>query len=90
MAAAMDACCAAINLWTRPWPQEWIVPRSDDSALKGTFHFAWGNPPGLWQVETDEGFTLADLLRELGQLEFKALGYRKHGDISTEQRFLPG
>jgi hypothetical protein len=85
-----DACSAAINLWTRPWPQEWIVPRADDSALKGTFHFAWGNPPGLWQIETDEGCTLADLLRELGQLELKALGHRKHGDMPTERRPSPG
>jgi hypothetical protein len=85
-----DACSTAINLWTRPWPEEWSLPRCDDSVLKGTFHFAWGNPPGLWQVETDESFTLADLLRELGQLELKALGHLKHGDIPTERRVSPG
>jgi hypothetical protein len=81
-----DAWSAAINLWTCPWPQEWNVPRSDDSTLKGTFHFAWGNPPGLWQVEADEGFTLAALLRQLGQLELKALGHLKHGDMPPERR----
>jgi hypothetical protein len=85
-----DACSAAINLWTHPWPQEWHVPRSDDSTLKGTFHFAWGNPPGLWQVEADEGSTLADLLRELGQLELKALGHLRHGDMPTERKSSPG
>jgi hypothetical protein len=85
-----DVRSAAINLWTCPWPQEWNVPCSDDSTLKGTFHFAWGKPPGLWRVETDEGFTLADLLRELGQLELKALGRLKHGDMPPERRLPPG
>jgi hypothetical protein len=85
-----DARSAAINLWTRPWPQEWSVPRSDDSTLKGTFYFTWGNPPGLWQVETDEGLTLADLLRELGQLELKALGHLRHGGMPTERNSSPG
>jgi hypothetical protein len=75
-----------MNLWIRPWPLEWNVPLADDSALRGTFHFAWGNPHGLWQVETDNGLTLADLLQELGQLELKALGRLKHGDAPPERR----
>jgi hypothetical protein len=81
-----DVWSMAMNLWTRPWPLEWNVPLADDSALRGTFHFAWGNPYGLWQVETDKGLTLADLLQELGQLEFKALGRLKHGDMPPERR----
>jgi hypothetical protein len=85
-----DAWSMAMNLWTRPWPPEWNVPRADDSALRGTFHFAWGNPPGLWLVETDTGLTLADLLRELGQLELKTLGHLRHGDMPTERKSSPG
>lgn len=81
-----DVWSMAMNLWTRPWPPEWNVPLPDDSALRGTFHFAWGNPPGLWLVETDTGLTLEDLLQELGQLEFKALGRLKHGNMPPEKR----
>jgi hypothetical protein len=81
-----DVWSMAMTLWTRPWPPEWDVPRAEDSALRGTFHFAWGNPPGLWLVETDVGFTLQDLLRELGHLELKALGHLKHGDMPPERR----
>jgi hypothetical protein len=28
----------------------------------------------LWGIETDDGFSLEDLLAELGQLELQALG----------------
>ena len=31
-------------------------------------------------IETDEGHSLDDLLRELATLEQKALGYVKHGN----------
>jgi hypothetical protein len=81
-----DVGSVAVNLWTRPWPSEWSVPPTDDSALRGTFHFAWGSPPGLWQIETDMGWTLEDLLQELGQLEFKALGRLKHGTMLPDRR----
>jgi hypothetical protein len=36
--------------------------------------------PGLCEIEI-EGFTLEDLLQELGRLERKALGHVKHGDV---------
>lgn len=81
-----DVGSVAMNLWTRPWPPEWSVSPSDDSALRGTFHFAWGKPPGLWQIETDMGWTLADLRQELGQLELKALGRLKHGTMPPDTR----
>ena len=32
----------------------------------------------------EEGFTLKDLMAELGRLELKALGYVKHGDVPQE------
>jgi hypothetical protein len=36
----------------------------------------------LWEIETDEGFSLDDLMQELGRLELQALGRVKHGDVS--------
>jgi hypothetical protein len=43
-------------------------------------YFSW-EPPLLWQIETDEGFALEDLMAVLGQLELQALGRVKHGDV---------
>jgi hypothetical protein len=75
-----DAWSAAITLWTHAWPQPRAGPATEDSLPKGSFHVAWGRPPGVWLIEVQEGFTLADLLRELGRLELKGLGYLKHGE----------
>ena len=38
----------------------------------------------LWEIETDEGFSLEDLMAELGRLELQALGQVKHGDVPRE------
>jgi hypothetical protein len=66
-----DARSAAINVW----PHHWQHPATrEESDLMGTFYCHWGEPPALWQIETDEGFSLEDLLQELGCLELKALG----------------
>jgi hypothetical protein len=35
----------------------------------------------LYEIETDEGFSLEDLMQELGRLELQALGRVKHGDV---------
>jgi hypothetical protein len=35
----------------------------------------------LYEIDIDHGFSLGDLLQELGCLELKALGYVKHGDV---------
>lgn len=85
-----DAWGAAVTFWTRSWPHPWAGPVLEDSTPKGTLSFAWGRPAGLWQIETDKGFTLADLLRELGRLELKAFGHLKHGDMPSEGRSKPG
>lgn len=39
--------------------------------------------PRLYEIETDEGFSLEDLLQELGHMELQALGYVKHGDVPS-------
>lgn len=41
----------------------------------------WGDTPVLWRIETEEGFSLEDLMAELGRLELSALGSVKHGDV---------
>jgi hypothetical protein len=38
-----------------------------------------------YEIETDEGFTLEDLMQEVGWLESQALGYVKHGDVPRER-----
>jgi hypothetical protein len=71
-----DARSAAINIWSHHWQHQatW-----QESETIGTFYFHW-EPPALWEIETDEGFGLEDLMQELGRLELQALGYVKHGD----------
>ena len=50
----------------------------------GAVHGRWTDPPTLWDIETEESFSLEDLMRELGRLELQALGYVKHGDVPRE------
>src|SRR5262245_17205872 len=72
-----DARSAAINVWSHHWLNDatWA-----ESETIGTFYFHW-EPPAMWEIETDEGFSLADLMAELGRLELQALGYVRHGDV---------
>jgi len=73
-----DARSAAINLWSHHWLND---ATREESETIGTFYFHWGDAPALIEIETDEGFSLEDLLPELGSLELKALGRVKHGDV---------
>jgi hypothetical protein len=73
-----DARSAAINLWSHHWLND--ATRAESETI-GSFYFHWAPTPMLWEIETDEGFTLEDLMHELGRLELQALGYVKHGDI---------
>jgi hypothetical protein len=43
-----------------------------------------GEAPMLYEIEVDQGFSLEDLLLELGRLELRALGCVKHGDRPQE------
>jgi hypothetical protein len=76
-----DARSAAINLWSHHWQHP---ATHHDSALLGTFYVVWGEAPRLWEIETEAGFSLEDLMAELGRLELDALGYVKHGDVPKE------
>ena len=77
-----DARTRAINCWTHHWLNR---ATRQESEIFGTFHFRWGDQPALVAILTDEGFSLEDLLQELGRLEQKALGVLKHGDTPTER-----
>jgi hypothetical protein len=72
-----DARSAAINIWAhhRAYPAT-----REESETIGTFYVHW-EPPALYEIETDEGFSLEDLMQELGRLELQALGRVKHGDV---------
>jgi hypothetical protein len=73
-----DARSAAINVWSHHWQHP---ATRDESDIIGTFYVRWAPAPMLYRIETDEGFSLEDLLQELGRLEQKALGVVKHGDV---------
>jgi hypothetical protein len=72
-----DARSGAINLWSH----HWMHPATHaESAIIGSWYFRW-EPPLRWEIETEEGFNLEDLMQELGRLELQALGRVKHGDV---------
>jgi hypothetical protein len=72
-----DARSAAINVWSHHWLNDATRAESD---IVGSWYFRW-EPPTLWEIETDEGFSLGDLMQALGRLELQALGRVKHGDV---------
>jgi hypothetical protein len=75
-----DARSAAINVWSHHWGND--ATRAESETI-GSYYFHW-EPPSLWEIETDEGFSLGDLMQELGRLELKALGRVKHGDVPED------
>jgi hypothetical protein len=73
-----DARSAAVNVWSH----HWLEPATkEESDILGSFYVHWHPTPLLYQIETDKGFSLEDLMQELGRLELAALGYVKHGDV---------
>jgi hypothetical protein len=73
-----DARSACIILWSHHWLND--ATRAESETI-GSFYVRWGDTPALWEIETDEGFGLEDLMQELGRLELQALGYVKHGHV---------
>jgi hypothetical protein len=71
-----DGRSGAINIYTHPWNDETMRA---ESTLMGSIYVFWGDQNRIWQIEVDEGFSLEDLLVELGTLEEKALGMKVHG-----------
>jgi len=77
-----DTRSAAIIVWSH----HWVHPAThEELETIGTFYVHW-DPPVLYEIETDEGFSLEDLMQELGRLELQALGRVKHGDVPHSGR----
>jgi hypothetical protein len=72
-----NTCSAAINVWSYHWAHP---ATREESETIGPFDGHW-DPPVLDEIETDEGFSLEDLMQELGWLELNALGGVKYGDV---------
>jgi|SRR5215510_7203075 len=72
-----DARSAAINVWSHHWLND---ATHEESETIGTFDVRW-EPPQLYEIETDEGFSLEDLMQALVRLELQALGRVKPGDV---------
>ena len=71
-----DARSAAINIYTHSWTTPWD---RNETTIMGTLYCAWADENRICKIELDEGFSLEDLLTELGTLEAKAFGRKIHG-----------
>jgi hypothetical protein len=52
----------AINLWSYHWQQPATRQKSE---IIDSFYCRWGETTALWQIETEGGVTLEDLLEDL-------------------------
>jgi hypothetical protein len=67
----------------RVWSHHWAHPAThEESETIGAFYVHW-DPPALYEIHTDEGFSLEALRQELGRLELQALGRVKPGDAPS-------
>jgi hypothetical protein len=70
-----DARVGAIIVWTHRWTEPYM---REESTTMGTIYVFWVEENWIWRMEIEEGFSLEDLLVELGTLEEKALGEKVH------------
>jgi hypothetical protein len=71
-----DGRSGAIKIYTHPWNNELM---RHESTIMGTLYAIWGQGNLIWQINIEAGFSLRDLLEELGTLEEKALSHKIHG-----------
>jgi hypothetical protein len=71
-----DGRSGAIHVYSHSWQTEMMRA---ESTLMGSFAAVWGQGNQIWQIEREDGFSLEDLLEELGTLEQKALGRKMYG-----------
>jgi hypothetical protein len=71
-----DGRSGAIHIYTHAWDTETM---KQESTLMGSFSAVWGQGNQIWRIEAEEGFSIDDLLEELGTLEEKAIGRKIHG-----------
>jgi hypothetical protein len=80
-----------VRQWTAWWPYHDDTTGAmhgyswEESDLMGAFLVRWGESPAVWQIEVQEGWTLAEVLRALGRMEWQALQYVKHGQVPSEE-----
>ena len=69
-----------------PTPFLITLPRRENliACYPDPLYFHWVLTPALWEIETDEGFSLKELMQKLWRLEPQTLGYVKHGDVLRE------
>lgn len=65
-----------LTIYTQPGDTDMM---GAESARMGSFAAVWGQGNQIWQIELDVGFSLEDLLEELGTIEEKALGRKIYG-----------
>jgi hypothetical protein len=70
-----DARSACILLWSHHWL---TAATKEESDIIGGLYVHW-EPPALWQIDTEEGFSVEGLMQEIGRLELQALGRVKQG-----------
>jgi hypothetical protein len=75
-----DARSGAINIYTHPWN---TMTMQEESTLMGTIYVFCVEESRIWRVEIEEGFSLEDLLVELGRLEEKAIGRKMPGAFAS-------
>jgi hypothetical protein len=75
-----DARRAALHLWSHCWSND---ATRDDPEPMGTFYVRWGEENGIWLIQTEAGYTLDELLQELGRLERIALDHMVHGTLGA-------
>jgi hypothetical protein len=64
------------------WSHHWLHPATrEESEIIGSLYVRWGDTPALWEIDTEEGFSLDDFMAALGRLELQVLGYVKQGDV---------
>jgi len=69
------------------WSHHGLHPATREASdIVGTCDVRWGEAPAPWDVETDAGMGLEDLMVELGRLEVNALGAITHGDVLHERQ----
>jgi hypothetical protein len=67
------------------WSHHWLDPATrEGSEIVGSFYVHWGPTALLYEIEVDQGFSLEDLLQELGRLELKALGGVRRGALPPQ------
>ena len=71
-----EAQSGVLTIYTQPWETNAI---EEESPRMGSLAAVWGQGNRIWQIELYPGFSLEDLLEELGTIEGKALGRKIHG-----------